>query len=183
MQMQRLWPLIKMGLWLGGAIFGGLSQAYPYIRQRASDLGPITKEEIDALYTLAVFLPGPSLLNLWGAICARVAGLPGAVIGQLAMMAPAMSIVFALPYIGRIGFFAHRADAIMDGAIWATVGLILATGVDSMTKQSRALDWLLVAVMVATLVVGLHPLLLMVLVMCGAALTAHLQAERGSTSR
>ncbi|HYG59085.1 MAG TPA: chromate transporter, partial [Symbiobacteriaceae bacterium] len=160
----RLCHIVRVGLWLGATVFGGVTVAYQRIRERAGELGAITPEEVDGLYSLAILLPGPSFLNLWGAVCARAAGPLGAVAGQLALLTPTFVLVLTLPLLGRLEWLAARADGAMQAAVWATAGLLLATGVEGLRKRPQARDLALAGGSLAALLLGAHPVLVLGLV-------------------
>lgn len=159
--LKRIWHLFTLGLWLGSTIFGGAAAAYPVIRGKAADLGWLTADEVDALYGVAVFLPGPSFLNLWGAVAARVAGLPGALVAQVGLLLPSFLLVWALPVLGQLQFFATRTGGIMQGTVWATAGLLLAAGIEGLTKLKSNPRRCCAALLFGLLLAGAHPLVLM----------------------
>lgn len=170
--MKRYWRIARMGLYLGATVFGGVAAAYPYVRAKASELGDISPEEVDGLYAVAVFLPGPSFLNLWGAVSARVGGLLGALLGQVALILPAFLLVLLLPLTTRIPWIGAHSAGALNGTIWATSGLLLATGIEGIRKlktwQSRAVAILGLGLLVA----GVHPVLLLVCGIAGGVLAA-----------
>lgn len=176
--LQRLVRITRMGLFLGATVFGGVAAAYPVVRERAATLGEISGEEVDGLYALSVFLPGPSFLNLWGAVCARVGGLTGAFVGQVALLTPAFLIVMLLPLLGQIGFIAARANGALYGAIWGTAGLLLAAGIDGVRKQKGGIQRIVIGGGLAALMAGAHPVLLMLLVVGIGAASSYLPAVR-----
>lgn len=172
--LRTYWELVKLGLWLGTTVFGGVNQAYPVIRQKAVELGWMEAEEIDGTYALAVFLPGPSFLNLWGAVAMRTAGFMGAVIAQVALLLPAFTLVFLIPLAGQIPAVAARADGAMLGAVYATAGLLIAAGIESIQKWKQNWHKLIGAIMLVLIVLGVHPLLLLL----GAALAGAIRTSK-----
>lgn len=176
--LQQLWQIAKLGFWLGSTIFGGVTQAYPVIREQAPSLGPITGEEVDGLYTLAVFLPGPSFMNLWGAVCTRAAGFAGALVGQVALLLPSFLLVLALPLLAHLPFVGDRAPGAIAGAAWATIGLLLATGIESVRKLKLAWHKVAAAVALAALLAGVSPVLLLVISIAWGAASGYLLSER-----
>jgi chromate transport protein ChrA len=176
--MRRYWRIAKMGLWLGATVFGGVAAAYPLVRGHAVELGEISGEEVDGLYALSVFLPGPSFLNLWGAVSARAGGMAGAFIGQVCLLLPAFLLVLILPQSLRIGYIASHTDGALNGAIWATAGLLIAAGIEQFRKlQGRAYQGLALLVLGA-LLLGAHPVLLLVAVLGGGAVLGYVQTQR-----
>jgi len=160
--MNRLFRIARMGLWLGATIFGGVAAAYPRVRQHSAELGNLAPEEVDGLYALAVVMPGPSFLNLWGAVSARVGGLAGALVGEVALLTPAFLLVLALPLVAQVPWIgAHTAGAV-SGATYATAGLLLATGLEGLRKDKGLL---LTGLTLAALFAGVHPVLLLILVL------------------
>jgi chromate transport protein ChrA len=167
--MHKIFRIARMGFWLGATIFGGVTAAYPHIRTHASELGEIQPEEVDALYALAVFLPGPSFLNLWGAVSARAGGLLGALVGELALLMPSFLVVMLLPLAAHLPYLETHTAGALYGAIWSTVGLMAATGVDSLRRDKSDYGRLLAAVALVALLLGMHPMLLLLLMIGGGA--------------
>lgn len=169
--MRRLWRIARMGFYLGATVFGGVAAAYPLVRERAAELGDLTPEEVDGLYALAVLLPGPSFLNLWGAVSARAGGWAGAAVGQVSLLLPAFLLVLVLPLSTRIPWVGAHASGALHGAIWATGGLLLATAIEGLRKKRSVKELLAVAGLLAALLVGVHPVLLLVVVLGYGAVT------------
>ncbi len=178
---RKYWQLFTLGLWLGATIFGGVAAAYPVIRQKAQELNWMSAEDVDGSYALAVFLPGPSFLNLWGAVSVRVGGLPGALIAQVGLLLPAFSLVLLMPLLARIPWVAAHADGAMVGAVYATAGLLIAAGLEGLRKWKENWTRLLGFVMLALIFLGVHPLLLLVGgVTLGAVRAVHLTAKEAA---
>jgi chromate transport protein ChrA len=174
MNMQnRYLTIIGHGLKLGSTIFGGVTVAYPAIRQMVPKAYGINESEVDGLYAFAYILPGPSFLNLWGAVCMRVAGLPGAILGEVALLLPSTLIVLLLPQLGRIGWLAAHSGGMSAGAAWATVGLTLAAGLDGIRKMKHRQDLLAAALLLLLGALGLRTIAILAVVFVlygGAAL-------------
>lgn len=157
----RLLKIFLLGLWLGATVFGGIAAAYPVIRERAENEKWLTGDEVDALYAVAVILPGPSFMNLWGSVAARVAGFPGAIAAQFGLILPAFLLVCLLPFCGRISFVAAHKTVLLQGVTWATTGLLVSSGIEGLRKQkSNSLKWLTPAAF-GLLITGLHPLIVL----------------------
>lgn len=168
----RIWQLFTFGLWMGTTVFGGAAAAYPLIRAKSEERGWLGGEDVDALYAVAVFLPGPSFLNLWGAVAARVAGMGGALIAQVGLLLPAFLLVWALPLLSRLEFVASRTEGILQATLWATAGLLLGTGVEGLVKLNERRLRCGAGALLGLLLLGAHPLLLMaVSVAAGVALS------------
>jgi hypothetical protein len=58
----------------------------------------------------------------------------------------------------------------MNGAIWATAGLLVATGIEGLRKQKQALLWVVSGVALALLLAGVNPLALLMLALGWGAL-------------
>lgn len=159
--MRKYWQLFTMGLWLGATVFGGVNAAYPIIRQKAEQLGWMTGEEVDGTYALSVFLPGPSFLNLWGVVSIRVGGLIGAAIAQVGLLLPAFTLVMGLPLLAHIPWVGARADGAMLGAVYATAGLLIATGLEGLKRWKQTWHGSLGLAMLLLIFLGVHPLLLL----------------------
>lgn len=175
----RYLKVIGHGLILGATVFGGVSIAYPTIRRLAPDSFGLNESEVDGLYAFAYLLPGPSFLNLWGAVCMRVAGLPGAILGEAALLLPSTLAVLLLPQLGRIGWLAAHSSGMGAGAAWATVGLTLAVGLEGLRKLKFRTDMLAAGVLLGLGAVGLHTLACLVLVLLLYSGAALWQSRRG----
>lgn len=158
---RKYWQLFSLGLWLGATVFGGVNAAYPIIRQKAAELDWMTGEEVDASYALSVFLPGPSFLNLWGAVSVRVGGLLGAAIAQVGLLMPAFTLVMLLPLLAHIPWVGARADGAMLGAVYGTAGLLIATGLEGLKKWKQTWHKNLGLAMLLLIFLGVHPLVLL----------------------
>jgi chromate transport protein ChrA len=176
--MGRIWRIAKLGFWLGATVFGGVAAAYPRVRERAAELGDITGEEVDGLYALAVLLPGPSFLNLVGAVSGRAGGMIGALVGQVALLLPGFVLVMLLPMLLRISYFSTHSNGALNGAIWSTAGLLLATGIDQVRKLKSHMQRAAVFLVLAALLLGAHPTVMLVLVIGGGALAGSILAQK-----
>ncbi|MGE5674300.1 MAG: chromate transporter [Mycobacterium leprae] len=179
--MRRFIQIVGMSLWLGSTVFGGVSVAYPQIRTWAEEVGGLSSEKVAGLYALAVFLPGPSFLNLWGEVAGEVGGPVGAVVGEIALLLPAFVLTLLLPLVARLPYFGTHVAGAMQGGIWATVGLMAATGVDSLRKVKGASDWFFMAAGLGLMLLGLHPLLVMVLLMLAGIIRGYWQPGEEAT--
>lgn len=159
--MKNLMRIATMGLWLGTTVFGGVSVAYPIIRERAQELGDVTPEQVDGLYAVSVFLPGPSFLTLWGSVTGRAAGFLGALVGEVAVMLPATILVLLLPLLAHLEWVGARTSGALYGAMWATGGLLVATGIEQMRKLKTTGRRLAASALMALLLLGLHPILVL----------------------
>lgn len=168
--MKRLWKIASVGLWLGATVFGGVTAAYPRIRERASELGNLGPEDVDGLYAISVLMPGPSFLNLWGAVSARAGGIAGAVVGMTALLLPAVLLILALPLTAAIPWVAAHSEGALNGSIYATAGLLIATGIEGARRQKGPGPWLITALGLAGLLAGVHPVPLMLLALGWGAL-------------
>lgn len=167
---KRLGRVFLTGLRLGSTSFGGITAAYPTIRAAAVGYDWMPGEEVDALYAVAVVLPGPSFMNLWGAIGGRVAGLVGVLVGLTGLLLPSFLLVMAVMLLTRLHDVAAHSAGLMQGAAWATAGLIGVSGVESFFRlRSRWQQGQMTGVF-GLLLLGLNPLLLLGLSMLfGAA--------------
>jgi chromate transport protein ChrA len=161
----RYWQILRTGFQLGSTIFGGITVAYPAIRRMAPIGFGLAEAEVDGLYAFAYILPGPSFLNLWGAVCMRVAGLPGAILGEAALLLPSTLLVLLLPQLGRFAWVAAHSGGMGAGAAWATVGLTLAAGLDGLRKMKVGMDRVVVALLFGLGALGLHSLVALAITM------------------
>jgi chromate transport protein ChrA len=176
--MLRYWRICTMGFWLGATVFGGVTQAYPLIRERASELGPITAEEVDGLYALAVVMPAPTFLNLWGAVSLRAGGWVGALMGLVALALPSFLLVLLIPLAGLIPVLAAHSGGALQGAIWGTFGLLAAVSFDALRRLQTRAQLTIVVLSLGALLAGLHPTLLMLLIVFLSAARSLSRDER-----
>lgn len=154
----RYWQILRTGLYLGSTVFGGIAVAYPTIRRLAPERFNLTETEVDGLYAFAYILPGPSFLNLYGAVAMRVAGLPGAILGEAAILLPSTLLVLLLPQLGHIAWIAAHSGGMGAGAAWATIGITLASGLDGLRKMRFRVDRLVVPLLFGLGALGLSSL-------------------------
>lgn len=152
--------LFLVGLRLGSTVFGGAAAAYPVIRRLAAERRWLTESEVDGLFALSVLLPGPSFLNLWGAVAHRLAGLPGALAAQVGVMLPAALAVTLLPLATQLPILAGRTEGALHGAVWATTGLLAAAGAEGIVK-GRLRERVMTGAVLALLLLGAHPVWLL----------------------
>jgi chromate transporter len=86
----------------------------------------MSAEEFNEVFSLCQFLPGPNIVNFSVVYGARLGGLLGAVLGLIAILAPAMVVVMILGGIYmRFGDVA-ALQRILSGLAAAAAGLIVA---------------------------------------------------------
>lgn len=97
----------------------------------------LTAAEFNDLLALSQFMPGPNIINLAVVMGGRLHGLPGAVVGLLALMGAPFAIAVGLGaiYVG----YGHSpiVDGVMRGVAPVAAGLMVATAL----KVAGAYDW------------------------------------------
>lgn len=102
----------------------------------------------------------------------------GALVGQICLLLPAFVLVMLLPVLQRISYFASHSDGALNGAIWATAGLLLATGIDQVRTLKSNSQRAAVFLVLAALLLGAHPTLMLVLVIGGGALSGSILTQK-----
>lgn len=143
--------------------FGGGNTVLPEMQRQVVDVhGWMTAPEFAALFALAQAAPGPNLM-----VCAligwQVAGLPGAIVSMMGIVAPA-SILTAITFSLWERFrHARWRRAVQAGLVPVTIGLVAASAF--LLARTTDTSWLLAAVTAAVAVVNFrtkwHPLLLL----------------------
>ena len=97
----------------------------------------LTAAEFNDLLALSQFMPGPNIINMAVVMGGRLHGLPGAVVGLLALMGAPFAIACGLGaiYVG----YGHSpiVDGVMRGVAPVAAGLMVATAL----KVAGAYDW------------------------------------------
>ncbi len=160
---------------LGLTGFGGPPAHVALLRRLVTGRGWMDAREFEDANAACAMLPGPASTQL-AIFCAyRVAGAPGAVVGGLGFVTPAVVLVLALSML----FLAHTPPLWVRGAGAGAGAAVAAVAVDAARglmrpsfarvrgARSRALPWVayLLAGMAAVVVIA--PYLVIVLLGCG----------------
>jgi chromate transport protein ChrA len=156
--------LTLFGLRLGATVFGGIVSCYPMLRSEFVRQNWAREEEVDGLYALSYFFPGVPFLNFWGVLATRTGGILGAFLAQICLVLPAFLLVFFLPLSLKIPFIEAHKGMFFNGAIWATTGILLSTGLDNFIKVKSVVLRAFFFVAVAMLFLKV-PIILLIL--CG----------------
>ena len=133
------------------AIGGGVIMLAPDIQRYVVDSNHwITAQQFAAAYTIAQAAPGPNLLYVtlvgWWA-----AGWAGAVVATLAIIVPPATLTLVLLHLSRAGSVSRFGNALRDGLVPVSVGLLGAGGFVLMRSVDS--DWRQVLVSCLTVLV------------------------------
>lgn len=150
---------------------GGANAVIPEMHRQTVDIHQwMTSERFTDLYAIAQAAPGPNIIVVtlvgW-----QVAGLAGAFVATIAMVAPTSLLAYAVGRIWHRFRFARWRIAIQNGVAPLTVGLVAASAfvlARSVDKSLLALG-VTVATAVAVTLTRVHPL---VFLLAGAAIGA-----------
>ena len=116
---------LKVGLFA----FGGAYGAIPLIRDVVLSYGWITDDMLTYMIAVSESTPGPIMVNLATYIGSNQAGLLGALIATVAVVAPSFIIILLLT-ISLKGVLKNRyVQAVLKGMKPSMIGIILATGI------------------------------------------------------
>ena len=146
--MELFWAFFQIALFSVG---GGYA-AMPLIRSQVVQAhGWMTMSEFADLLTIAEMTPGPIQLNAATFAGMRVAGIPGALMANLGVLAPTLTLTLAVAACFERFRKSRGLTNILSGVRPVCLGLILAvllTLLDGTVFQAGALHWqsLLIAV-------------------------------------
>lgn len=128
----------------------------------------LTEQQLNEAVVITRTTPGPVGLYIVS-VGYFVAGLPGAIVGWLAMITPALLIIPLLHYAGRR--MEHpRAKSILQAVVFASAGLLVAAAIP--LGHDALTDWVSVAIAVASLVLLLATKIDTLWIILGAAIVS-----------
>ena len=135
---------------VGFSSFGGLSMV-PVINAEMLSHGWMTQEQVIDIIAIAEMTPGPMGMNCATFAGMRVAGVPGALMANLGVLAPTLTLTLAVAVCFERFRKSRGITNILSGVRPVCLGLILAvllTLLDGTVFQAGALHWqsLLIAV-------------------------------------
>ncbi len=113
---------------------GGAYSAIPLIREDVMSMGWVSEAELLDLIALSESTPGPIMINLATYVGTVQAGLLGALVATLGIVAPAFGLFIAIAKLGRTLFKKPLIEGILNGLKPVLMGVILATGVEMLIE-------------------------------------------------
>ena len=122
--LQLFWEFFKTGLF---AVGGGLA-TLPFLQDMADRTGWFTHAQLADMLAVSESTPGPIGVNMATYVGFTTAGIPGAVIATLGLVAPSIIIILIIAKV----LAAFRQNKYVDAAFYGlrpcSVGLIAAAG-------------------------------------------------------
>ena len=127
---------LKVGLFS----FGGGYASIPLIRDVVMSYGWLSEDMLTYMIAVSESTPGPIMVNLATYVGITQAGMPGAFVATFAVVLPAFFIIIAIvAFLSRVIENPYVA-AVMQGLKSCVTGIILATGVHMVVRNSRILE-------------------------------------------
>ncbi|MBR1918822.1 MAG: chromate transporter [Spirochaetales bacterium] len=163
---------LKVGLFA----FGGAYGAIPLIRDVVLSYNWITDDMLSYMIAVSESTPGPIMVNLATYIGSAQAGLIGALIATVAVVAPSFVIILLLTISLKSALKNRYVQTLLKGMKPSMIGIILATGIfmlarlclreSSLDLKSTAIAAVLLAILYIgrrVLERGISPILLIVI--------------------
>jgi len=123
------WDLLIGFLKVGCFAFGGAYGAIPLIRDVVMSYGWLTDEMLTYMIAVSESSPGPIMVNLATYIGSSQAGLIGAILATLAVVAPSFIIILLVTALLQSALKNKYIQAVLRGLKPCVVGIVLATGI------------------------------------------------------
>lgn len=121
---------------VGCFAFGGAYGAIPLIRDVVLSYGWLTDEELTYMIAVSESTPGPIMVNLATYVGSSQGGFPGAALATFAVVLPSFLVILAITAIVRNLTKNTWVQAAMRGLKPCVTGIVLATGVFMICKNS-----------------------------------------------
>ena len=169
-----LWDLFTTFLMVGSVSFGGGYAMVPVMEREVVGHGWMTLQQFTDTIAVAGMSPGPIAANTAIVIGYKTAGLPGSIVGAIAVALPSLIIMVAVAsFYYRIhknefvkgGFYVLRpivAGFIFYAAISFALGNgVIPTGLNALNRETWMLLGIFLASFLALARFKVHPLLVM----------------------
>ena len=131
-------------LQVGCFAFGGAYGAIPLIRDVVLSYGWLDDEALSYMIAISESTPGPIMVNMATYIGSSQGGILGALIATTAVVLPAFFIILLVMVALKAAMKNPYVQAVLRGLKPCVVGIILATGLEMILKNSTlsgAPDW------------------------------------------
>ena len=122
--LRLFWEFFKTGLF---AVGGGMA-TLPFLYSMAEATGWFTAAQLADMIAVSESTPGPIGVNMATYVGFTVAGIPGAIIATLGLIAPEVIIILIIARVLQKFRQNKLVDAAFDGLRPCSVGLIAAAG-------------------------------------------------------
>lgn len=123
---------LKVGLFS----FGGAYGAIPLIKDVVMHYRWMSEEQLANIIAISESTPGPIMVNLATYVGSTKAGILGAAIATLAVVLPAFFIILIVMFLLKKVLNNPYTQAILRGLKPCIIGIILATGIYMIVKNS-----------------------------------------------
>lgn len=141
-QQPNAWLLLRIWGIIGLQSFGGGASTLFLIQQEFMDKRPwLTQEEFNRLWSLCLMTPGINIIAVTILIGRKLGGFRGIVASLVGLLLPSAAITCLLTAGFKLVENSHIVQAILQGVIPATGGIMLLVGVRfavPLLKQGRA---------------------------------------------
>lgn len=141
---------------VGCFAFGGAYGAIPLIRDVVLSYGWLDDELLTYMIAVSESTPGPIMVNLATYVGSSQAGLPGSLISTLAVVLPSFIIILLVTALLETVLQNSYVQAVLRGLKPCMVGIILATGIYMIIRNSIVIQGgaMQIRPLILTLVLG-----------------------------
>ena len=161
--LQLLWEIFLSSAKVGIFGYGGGPSVIPLIKKETVELHHwMSADEFTDTLAFGNALPGPIATKMSAYIGYKLAGIVGAIVGVLGMVAPSMIMMLAL----AVAFFAIKDNPRAQGALKAVrpviVALLAFTAYDLFPKAGATWDYIVIGAIALGLMIftDIHPALI-----------------------
>lgn len=126
------WGFLKVGLFS----FGGAYGAIPLIKDVVMHYKWMNEEQLANIIAISESTPGPIMVNLATYVGSTKGGILGSAIATFAVVLPAFFIILLVMFLLQKVLDNPYAQAVLRGLKPCIIGIILATGVSMIVKNS-----------------------------------------------
>lgn len=123
-------------LQVGCFAFGGGYGAIPLIRDVVRSYGWLDEASLTNMIAISESTPGPIMVNLATYVGSSQGGFFGAVLATLAVVLPSFLVILVVMGILKTAMQNKYVQAVLRGVKPCVVGVVLATGIHMMLKNS-----------------------------------------------
>ena len=150
--LKLFWSFLKIGF----TSFGGLSMI-PLISHEVVSNGWMNLSEVSDIVAIAEMTPGPLGLNCATFAGIHAAGIPGAIVANLGVLSPTVTVAALAAVFFQKFQKSHRMDQILTGVRPVCIGLLIGV-IASFCQTNYVIDS---AVSIPAILIGLIDLLLL----------------------
>lgn len=116
--------------------FGGAYGAIPLIKDAVMHYKWMDEDQVANIIAVSESTPGPIMVNLATYVGSTKGGIPGAAIATLAVVLPAFFIILTVMFLLKKILENKYTQAVLGGLNPCIIGIILATGIHMIVRNS-----------------------------------------------